>query len=138
MARLTWKADKVLELCGKAEAGEAATGWDGEVLPPSLSFVKDDGVYLMPHRVYGEGESPMSTGEVIYARGYNPAAASYTWDKGQEACGGDDFSEQIPTSEIRELMGRVPADVTITSFTIELTATQMSFSLRGKGPRQRK
>jgi len=60
-------------------------------------LVKDEGIYIMCHRRDGK---PM----VRYSmtQGCDPTKPSYSWDKGQEIAGGDDFAEKLDAHEMEK------------------------------------
>ncbi len=76
-------------------------GYEGEPVP-ALSWVKDDGIYVMsngrPHDLDERHTGPSEKCHVCYAKGYDPRTGD-VWDKCRDAVGGDDFSEIIELTD---------------------------------------
>jgi hypothetical protein len=75
------------------------------VIPPGLIWAKDEGIYLLSNGKSLPGQTPLSTGRVAYAVGFNPKTNPDYYDKQIDAVGGDDFGEFIDLDWVREAVG---------------------------------
>jgi hypothetical protein len=78
---------------------------DNPVIPPGLIFAKDEGIYLLSNGKCEPGQTPLSTGRVAYAVGFNPRSNEDYYARQTEAVGGDDFGEFIDLEWVREAVG---------------------------------
>ena len=89
-------------------------------VPPSLTFVKDRGVYLMSsaaERLLADG----ATSVVCYAKGHDPRTDEDWYDEGVRAVGGDDFAESLPI----EWFTPVVEDATIRQVALTVTGNDI-------------
>ena len=90
---------------------------DKSKIPPSMVFVKDQGVYLMSSGIPGlPGEGSLN--RVVYAKGLGKDA---DYDDIAHAAGGDDFAESLPLSMFDQAMAE-----RATSVAINLSARKIS------------
>jgi hypothetical protein len=94
---------KLIDLTARAKAHSPA--WGEREAKPCLVVVKDDGVYLISNKIYPKGVTPASSGEVVYARGFNPKVDTNVWDRSHDISG-DDFAEYIEIEFMQEQLQR--------------------------------
>ena len=85
---------------GEDKMLESRPGEQG-VAEPSISLVKDSGIYLMSSGIYPEGHASARPGgarTIEYARDFDPTAHDGTmvWRDAVTAVGGDDFCIEVP------------------------------------------
>jgi len=104
---LLWNAEEIFDLCALAEGCEPENlqksfrdVHENSKPRPSLWFAKDSGVYLMPNLRFAD--------HIIYANGCGPQEESFEFI--QSICGGDDFLESLPCSDIRALWAKFVGD----------------------------
>lgn len=98
---------------------------------PGLFLVHDQGVYLMsnglpPDKEGLDPKNPMCF--VVYAKGCDPKKDEDWWEHARDLVGGDDFAENIPTSDfkpdtIEELRaGKADAVIRVSETELEICA----------------
>jgi hypothetical protein len=112
-----------------ARAAPTQRGYYGKVLPPSVMFVKDEGIYLMSN---GDPQDIVQTTPlslfVAYADGYDPRTSTDRgdlWHRCKDAVGGDDFSEPLQLGDFEAVLkvpGLTGVGLHVTEKTIELLA----------------
>jgi hypothetical protein len=78
---------------------------DNPVIPPGLIWAKDEGIYLLSNGKSLPGQTPLSTGLVAYAVGFNPKTNPNYYAAQTEAVGGDDFGEFLALDWVMEAAG---------------------------------
>lgn len=129
---LVWRAADIAKLVKiTMDAKEWRMEWGNEEAPrPQIILVKDEGIYFVSNKIYPEGKTPSSEGEVFYADGYNPneiTDASKLWDLTHEVSG-DDFGYYLDTHRMAEVFN------SMSERALELRdfIVSMEFDLEGK------
>ena len=101
MNELLFNPDEVRKIVEHAEKSKKwRAHWDNDnVTEPHVSFVHDQGVYLMSDGVPCLQRPDAEKGHsfVTYAEGCHPEKDADWWDTSRAMVGGDDFAEHLPT-----------------------------------------
>lgn len=97
---------------------------DQSKLKLTMQLVADHGLYMITNAVLGEGNTPLNTGMIVFAKGCNPDIDDDFYDEKCRIFGDDDGSVDIPLSwlELAAKKGK-------RSFSINLGKTQVKLKL---------
>jgi hypothetical protein len=95
---------------------------------PQLILVKDEGIYIISNKVYPDGKSPSSEGEVAYADGFNPKKVPFDqWWETAHDISGDDFGYYLKIDSLAERIlrathnGELPLEEVLGNYDFVLT-----------------
>lgn len=116
MGKLTFKLDDTLKsIVAHAMSNPLGSTYGEPHKKPSIVLVKDDGAYIMSGSSERQLDPASDKGRsvVCYAEGHDPSKPSYSWDKTQAACGGDDFAETLGAQFLADAIARGATKVTV-------------------------